>query len=1016
MRARAAASTLLVLAAVASGCPSSSSAPRIAIGAASTQATGPVLLTATVFNTSAEPSWSLTGPGSLSGTSGHSVVYLPPVPPGAAVGQTATVTASVGGASASVQIQIAMPAPANVANVALPGLGAAVDVRYDARDVPHVSCAQAADCFAVQGYLHARDRLFQMDFLRRVATGHLAELVGPLGLEQDVQLRAILSTRYGQPIGAALAGALDAATAALVGAYVNGINAYLAHLRGAPGEMPGEYAQLPYPVTPTDIPDWTVADVMSFVRLQQYSLSSTLDEETAFGIFAAAYGPGGKLDVWVRAAAPTSEQTHTLTGQSPAPFSQILAAPPQTAASIAAWGPGLAALRQRLAAVRALLRPLDGSTGSNNWVVDASHSTTGAAMVANDPHLSLQYPPNFYLATLTSTNPADNLDVTGGAFPGTPGAQVGRGKHVGWGVTVVGYDVTDVYLEQAVPCPAGTPATVPFCLLFNGAPSLVLPVPETYLVRVGPGPSGLIDAQTLPAGQRPPPAIVLVPQHGPIIQAPDPTTGRAVSVRWTGHEGWTQDIRAFLGLATAASVDAAAAALDDYATGAQNFVLADDAGHVGYYPHALVPLRPWAGSAANRIPWFPITGDGTAEWGTGVAADHCDGVDHSVFPPPPVLPAAACWVASSALPQGGSPGTSLPQPAGYQGFFITANADPLGVSDDNNPLAHPPYLSFDWGDSTGFRHARITERLQALTAAGGKVSLAHMESIQSDHVSRIGAAFNRVIQAIPALPAGDPHAADFAAAQGLLAQWQADGYDCPSGLEDIDPALSAPDISGTVPTDSAACYLFHAFLRALLENVFADDLAVAGLDVGGVQAVKGMLFMLTDGTADQSFCDDVDPLGGLAASHTCPEQVVGALVAAFDTLFARLGAPPTRWLWGQVHTMEPVSQFPLVTTGYTAGPYARPGGAFTVDVGSPSLRGAGTSFAFGSSGNVRHISVMDPASPRVRMQLPGPERDGPFGVLLGPDLVGEWARNQYFDYATSGQIAAVAVASQTFSP
>jgi acyl-homoserine lactone acylase PvdQ len=283
-----------------------------------------------------------------------------------------------------------------------------------------------------------------------------------------------------------------------------------------------------------------------------------------------------------------------------------------------------------------------------------------------------------------------------------------------------------------------------------------------------------------------------------------------------------------------------------------------------------------------------------------------------------------------------------------------------------------------------------------------------MEAIQSDHHSRIGAAFGRIVAALPAGPA------DFELARGLLAQWS---FDCPTGLLGIDPA-GPDDPDPTRSTDSAACYLFHAFLRTLLQNVFADDLEVAGLGVSGDLAVKGMLYMLENpGTADQSFCNDVDASGALVTSHACAEQVVVALVTAFDTLAANHGSNPGLWAWGRVHTFQPVSQFPLVTVGFEPGPFARPGGAFTVDVGNPSLSGSGPSFAMGSCGNVRHVSVMDPAAPEVRMQLPGPERDVPTGTIVGPDLLGEWARNQYFDFAHgSSQAQAAAVATQTFNP
>jgi len=192
---------------------------------------------------------------------------------------------------------------------------------------------------------------------------------------------------------------------------------------------------------------------------------------------------------------------------------------------------------------------------------------------------------------------------------------------------------------------------------------------------------------------------------------------------------------------------------------------------------------------------------------------------------------------------------------------------------------------------------------------------------------------------------------------------------------------------------------------------------VAGLGVGAVQGVKGLLFMLETGTPalGQTFCHDVDAAGAVVASHTCQEQVVSTLATTYDTLIAVLG-PESAWRWGRVHTFRPASQFPLVSVGYMPGPFARPGGAFTVDPGNPSISAPGTSFTFGSGANVRHVSVMDPASPRVRMQLPGPQRDVPVGSVAGPDLLGGWTTNTYFDYPHGTQVQDSAAASQRFSP
>ena len=982
-----------VLGASSWGCSQTNPGPAISITPSGTagvvQVAGPTAFTAELVNTTAEVTWTVEGGGTLSGTTGLHVSYVPPL--GTVTGK---LTATAGGVKASVQV---VSAPAAIK---IPNLTAPVTVQYDAQDIPHIKCAATIDCLAVQGYIQARDRLFPMDFLRHVARSRLSEMIGVDGLAQDVQLRTLFITRAGHRIEDDLAAAIDPAVLPLMTAFVGGINAYLAELRASGGRLPGEYAQLPFPLTAKDIADWTVQDTLALGRLQQFQLSESISEESAFGQFAAVYGAGplqdlGKLNAWIRTAAPPTEQAHTL-----APTGAHAAAPPTVrtrAGGLSKWKGALASVATSLGALRDRLRPADASIGSNNWVVSAAKSATGFAMVANDPHLPLQYPPLFHLAVMTSTKASDNLDLAGGAFPGIPGALVGRGAHVGWGVTVVGYDVSDVYLETLDVQSAGCSAAVP-CVTFKGQPVPTQPAPQTFLVRTA---SGLVDAvQTLHVPGVPP-AVLVVPHHGPIIQL-DVAEKTAVSARWTGQEGNTQDIRAFLGLNTAADVDAAVVALKDFATGAQNFVLADDKGHIAYDPHALVPVRKFTEGATARTnpPWFPVPGDGTAEWGDGTSS--CASATLTPVP-------ATCWIADAVLPQGKDPA---------KGYFFTANSDPTSpsVSDDNDPLSHLPYLSFSWSDTSGFRATRIEQMIEAALADHGNVSLADMQAIQSDHVSRPGMVFTAYIAKLPAAAGSPP---ELAVAKTVLDQWAANGWDCPTGLLGTDPAKSPVDPTPGVVQSSSGCFLFHEFLRVLSTNVFTDDLKVARQGVNGLAAMKAMIFMLgTDPAVPQSaaattFCNDVDAKGALIARHTCVEQVVTALVQAVATLSAAVGPKPGDWVWGRVHTIRPVSLLQLVTTGFEPGPYARPGGAFTVDVGNPSLSGSGLDFAYSSGGNVRHISLMDPAKPVVKMQLPGPERDGPT-AFAGPDLLGQWVKNTYFDFAFGAQIDGVAVSNQTF--
>jgi penicillin G amidase len=990
MRSRFLAAVCL-LGALYGGCSDSNPGPALTIspGTSGTIAiTGPTAFSAQLLNSTADVSWTVAG-GTLSAASGLHVTYTPQLGTGAG-----TLTATADGQTASVQIT---SAPAALTSKLIPGLTAPVTVQYDAQDIPHIRCAQTIDCIAVQGYLQARDRFFPMDFLRHVATSTLTELIGADGLSQDIQLRTIFVTRAGHRLEDDLATALDPTSKALVTAFAGGVNAYLNELRATPGaKLPAEYAQLPFPLTAADIADWRIEDTMAMARLQQFQLSESLNEESEFGKFALTYGPGGshvdlgKLNAWIRAAAPPSEQAHTL---ETTPFHPPAAAAVKAASiKLSKWRTALTALAASTVQLKDRLRPLDATVGSNNWVVSKDKSATGFAMVANDPHLSLQYPPLFHLSVMTSDNPADNLNLAGGAFPGIPGGLVGRGAHVAWGVTVVGYDVTDLFMEQFLPqgnCPTAAP-----CVLFKSAPVSAIPVTQNFKIRKAAGPisSAATFTTTTMTG-------LVIPHHGPIVQAPD-AAGKAISVRWTGQEGNTQDVKAIFGLNTAANVDAAIEALKGFSTGAQNFVLADDAGNIAYDPHALVPVRDFADARVTapanlKPPWFPLPGDGSAEWGPS-------GTDCVSATATPL--SATCWIADNLLPQGKNPA---------KGYFFTANADPLGVSDDNNPLAHPPYFSFSWDDSSGFRATRIEQMLEAAIAAHGNVSLDDMMAIQADHVSRPGAAFTPIIAKITVTASSPP---EIAIAQGVLNQWATNGWDCPSGLLGSDPKNSAIDPNPTVVQNSSGCFLFHEFLRVLMTNVFTDDLKVSGQGVNGLAAIKAMIFLLglPDGAPGTSFCSDVDAKGAvIGTAKTCGAQVQAALVQAVDTLSSQVGPKPSDWVWGRVHTIQPVSLLQLVTNGFEPGPYARPGGAFTVDVGSPSLSSPGLQFPYGSGGNVRHISLMDPSKPVMKMQLPGPERDGP-STFVGPDLLGQWVKNKYFDFAFGTQIDGAAVSTQSF--
>src|SRR5215470_11934176 len=524
--------------------------------------------------------WKLDGPGSLSATSGLQTVYTAP-PTFDPNNDKATLTASISNASEEKQVVQITIAKGSATAGGIPGLVSTVTVTYDERDIPTINCTKTVDCYSVLGYIHARDRLFQMDFFRAGARGRPSELVGAAALEQDEAIRTFFTNRLGESVPEALTAHTleDSDFAPRLGAYAAGINAFIAQVRADTSRLPAAYKQLQYVINPAstdDLPDWTNEDTAAVARLFQFQLSETAEQEGDYGKWAAKWSaliqggvandPGQlTIGLWMQAKSPI--EAFTLSGSGAANALNLVAAPP-TLDSIRAAGPALDSASRKLDAIRQLRALMGSPPGSNNWVVDGAHTDTGAAFVVNDPHLPLNYPANFHLSHLIGTE--DSLNVQGAIFPGEPATLIGRGAHVGWGVTVVGYDVTDLYVDLVTPAPDGG-----LTVNFQGQQLDVLQIPQTYKFRTA---TGLATATKSPKVQ-------VSPKHGPILSA-GPVAGTVISVRWTGQETLTDDIRAFFRLNNAASVEDARQALEGdqkpdggfytgYYTGAQNFVLAD---------------------------------------------------------------------------------------------------------------------------------------------------------------------------------------------------------------------------------------------------------------------------------------------------------------------------------------------------------------------------------------------------------------------------------------------------------
>ena len=331
-------------------------------------------------------------------------------------------------------------------------LGAPVEVVRDAHAVPHIEAESFADAVFAQGFVHAQDRLWQMDFRRRLGSGRLAEVLGPAALPTD---RFIRTLGFERAARASLAH-LRPDTLVLLEAYAAGVNAYLATRSGP---LPLEFLILDYEPEP-----WTPVDSLVWMRVLALDLSGNWRDELLRARLARRLSSDQIADLW----------------------------PESTAAPIT-----LVELAQALPAdaLAAVLPPAPPpGLGSNAWVLDGSRTTSGAPLLANDPHLGLSAPGPWYLAHLKTPE----RELIGATMPGLPGVVLGHNGKIAWGFTNTGPDTQDLFVERVDPDDASQYLTpdgfAPFAIrdeviLVDGAEPETLRVRET---RHGPVLSDLL--------------------------------------------------------------------------------------------------------------------------------------------------------------------------------------------------------------------------------------------------------------------------------------------------------------------------------------------------------------------------------------------------------------------------------------------------------------------------------------------------------------------------------------------
>ena len=284
------------------------------------------------------------------------------------------------------------------------GLSAPVNISRDAHGIPLITAQSEDDAYFALGYLHAQDRLFQMEMMRRQGAGRVSELIGPAGVNSDKFMRTL---RVYDRADADFRG-LQPATQHAFERYAAGVNAWLdeGHM------LPLEFQLLMFKPEP-----WTTTDSLVWQKLMGLTLSGNWDSELAQAALIAKLGPE-------KAAALTPD---------PRPEDPVTT---RQAELFPALRP--AELR---AAMTAALQP---TSASNAWVVDGGHSTTGLPIVANDPHLGFQSPIIWYFAGIDTPT----LKIFGATVPGVPLHLLGHNGKVAWGITTPESDTADLFIEQ----------------------------------------------------------------------------------------------------------------------------------------------------------------------------------------------------------------------------------------------------------------------------------------------------------------------------------------------------------------------------------------------------------------------------------------------------------------------------------------------------------------------------------------------------------------------------------------
>ncbi|WP_260471940.1 penicillin acylase family protein [Bacillus salinus] len=440
----------------------------------------------------------------------------------------------------SAYLYLRLSLPATRGTITLSELENPVTVYRDENGVPHIEASNLHDLYVAQGFVTAQDRLFQMDLSRRQASGLLSEVMGEGLLERDKFFRTFGLRRAAE----ASYEIYSPKAKQILQWYADGVNAFMEN-----ENLPVEFTLAGYKPS-----EWTPIDSLTIGKYMAYDLGGHWTGQAFRHYLLQNFSEDKALELF-----PTYPEDGALN------IEEIKLSSIDIAESFAG------------------AHIPNEYNGSNNWVVAGEKTESGLPLLADDPHLGLGTPSIWYETHLKS----EDVNVSGVIFAGVPGIIVGRNDYIAWGVTNVGPDVQDLYIEKRNP-------DNPYEFLYKNTWEQAEVVKETIPVK---------DSEPVEYE-------IVITRHGPIFSefALPEASDTALALKWTGHMASTE-LEAVLEMNRATNWDEFKEALTYFHTPAQNFVFASTDGTIAYRANGLIPIR----EKGNSI--VPVPGwTGEYEW------------------------------------------------------------------------------------------------------------------------------------------------------------------------------------------------------------------------------------------------------------------------------------------------------------------------------------------------------------------------------------------------------------------